>query len=192
MQNQYFQAQRPQSPRSVLPPLSKYYYPPAQGSASPQRANHEDSEFSPSYETSGFCMLIKPGWVRGSSETIPPALPPRQPGNVEPLSASQWMNHFASKEQLWQLPGPPASAPPTSHVPNTTYESNMYGPMLGAQPGLGTSYNSPSLQRRPSNSRWEDDNHESHMIDTSPVAKPPLPVCRPMKSKRVLKLESPV
>ena len=119
-------------------------------------------------------MLL--GWGRGSPTAPPPALPPRHPANAEVLSASQWMNHFASTEQLWQLPGPPTSTPPTNYAVNSTYSPSTYGYMPGARPAVDTTHKPTFLQRRPSNSIREDDIGQHHVNGSNHVAKPPLPV----------------
>ena len=90
------------------------------------------------------------------------------------------MNHFASTEQLWQLPGPPASAPPPSHVTTTTYSPSTYGLTPGAQPDVVPSHNAALPGRRSSNSTWEDDSRHGQINASAPVAKPPLPVSGPV------------
>ncbi|KAL8831376.1 MAG: hypothetical protein Q9191_000902 [Dirinaria sp. TL-2023a] len=162
MQSHYSPTQGSQSPRSVLPPLSKYYYGPAQERASPQRANNSED------------------LSRRSPFSTPPSLPPRQPANPEPLPASQWINRFVATEQLWNLPGPPSSTPPSSHMSNAPYDPNTYGLMPGAHqpadvlPAIQQPQNPPS-GRRPENSTWEDDYNYANTDEPAIASKPPLP-----------------
>ena len=67
-----------------------------------------------------------------SPAIAPPPLPPRHPDNIENFSASQWMQHFASTEKLWQLPGPPRTAP-LGVQSASVYDPGTYGPMPGSR-----------------------------------------------------------
>ena len=122
-------------------------------------------------------------WSRRSPFSTPPTLPPRQAPHPEPLSASQWMNHFAASEQLWNLPGPPVSAPPSSHISNAAYNPNTYGPMPGAHqstdvpPAVQQPQNPPSGPR-PVSSTWEEHHSYENVDEPATSSKPPLPVGR--------------
>lgn len=105
-------------------------------------------------------------WGSPSPATAAPPLPPRQPANSEAFSASQWMNHFASKEALWQLPGPPVTNSTASPTTNAVYDPNMYGPMSGDRP---PSYN-------PEDSAWEHSIGHGQSQTNAQMMKPPLPV----------------
>ena len=105
-------------------------------------------------------------WGSPSPATAAPPLPPRQPASSEAFSASQWMNHFASKEPSWQLPGPPATASTANATTNAVYNPNTYGPISGDRP---PSYN-------PEDSAWEQSIGHEQSQKITQMTKPPLPV----------------
>ena len=80
------------------------------------------------------------------------------------------MNHFASTEQLWQLPGPPASAPPVSQNVSAAYNPNTYGPM---HPRSGA-----AIERQNDGSTWVEDHGIGHDEASRLTSKPPLPVSK--------------
>ena len=83
------------------------------------------------------------------------------------------MNHFASTEQLWQLPGPPASAPPGSQNASAAYNPNTYGPMPGHRPDPRSG---AAIERQNDGSTWVEDNGIGHDEASRLISKPPLPV----------------
>lgn len=103
------------------------------------------------------------------------------------------MNHFASTEQLWQLPGPPASAPPVSQNASAAYNPNTYGPM---HPRSGA-----AIERQNDGSTWVEDHGIGHDEASRLTSKPPLPVSNlvgvrrweasPIYTKRSLPAPSP-
>ncbi|MCJ1464679.1 hypothetical protein MMC07_003292 [Pseudocyphellaria aurata] len=188
MQNTHSQSSLSQRSGGVRPPpISKYYYGPAQSSWSA-------SDKSPTPERS-------PGWGANSVTEPPPSLPPRlSPAPVTNLF-SQPRTHSSSSSnspQSWQLPGPPP-LPPVRQMAPASYNPNTYGPMPGARQSPVTApwnqylASPPSNQRNSSSStsdtsKWTDsaggrsDNSErfakytnSYPLSSGQATKPPLP-----------------
>ena len=82
------------------------------------------------------------------------------------------MNHFAGTEQLWQLPGPPTSAPPTSHDQTPTYNPIAYGPM----PGHRLSPKAAGDTAKPAGGSNVDHHGSTQGEALAQAEKPPLPV----------------
>ena len=176
----------PQSPSprptpTVLPPLSKFYYGPAQGWTS--------TEASPSHNggpqqllcfSSPFGLLADQlssdsTWSLHShqsdfSSTVPPRLSPAVPA----YSSSQWQNDFSSsigEPKPWQVaPRNAMSANAQAADKPSATSGRAYSPI---NTGWGSRPSSPTSD----SSTW-DGNHNRTNIDSSQASpKPPLPVC---------------
>ena len=160
----------------MLPPLSKYYYGPAQG------WNSADS--SPSHNGICYCILPSkphPHQFTGSSwsanhHDIPPSLPPRLSPGPPAYSPPQWMNHSpyaAEASQGWHSPGLPPSASPASQHANVTQNPDGYAP----KPDTSHSRVNPIWDSGPLEISKGGVNYSQKAAqDSQPASKPPLPV----------------
>lgn len=164
-------AQRPG--RKAFPPMSKYYYGPAQTRSSSER----------SLKSGGKQMIIF-AWANSSqlfsviSASPVSNVSATSPSLQSPPSSNPSLPLPSNPSPPWQLPGPPPSAPPLSQIIFASYDPSTYGPMPGARQSpvnLGFYQGSVSLNM-PDTSR-EDVNYDH--LGTSggaQASKPPLPV----------------
>ncbi|CAD6587589.1 MAG: hypothetical protein ASARMPREDX12_002940 [Alectoria sarmentosa] len=142
----------------MLPPLSKYYYGPAQG--------WNSTESSPKHNGSS--------WTSSHSD-IPPALPPQLSPGPPAATSLQWMNHSpysVESSQGWHSPGPSPSAPPASQLSNITRTFHGYLPM----PAASHSHVNPTWDSGPPDtSMWGVKYNQKTAQGSEPVSKPPLP-----------------
>lgn len=112
----------------ALPPLSKYYYGPAQTRGSSERSL-----------SSGGKQMIIFAWANCSQQvTVISASPVNNasatsPSLQSPPRSTPSFPQPSNPSIPWQLPGTPPSAPPLSQVIFASYNPSTYGPMPGAR-----------------------------------------------------------
>ena len=171
--NQQHSAPATSKPGIILPPLSKYYYGPAQG------WNSTDS--SPSH--TGMYRILPPticaDRLAGSSwslshHDIPTSLPYRLPARPPTAGSSHWATRsFYSAEALqgWHS-SPPPSESPANFLATESKGSDGYPGLDTGQSDVNATWdNSP-----PSTSKRGIIINQNAPHGSEPVSKPPLPV----------------
>lgn len=142
----------------MLPPLSKFYYGPAQGWGS--------TESSPIHNG--------PSWSQNHHD-VPPNLPPRLSPGPPAYSSPQWMNHSpysTETSQGWHSPDPPPAAPPPSQLTNV-YQSSGGHPVM---PNNNVSHVDPTWDTGPlDTSTWGVKYNQKAAQSSGPASKPQLP-----------------
>lgn len=180
MPDNHLRALRSPSPipgASVLPPLSKYYYGPAQGwtsaDASPSH-NGMRNESGCAPEPHANDGVVASTWSLNAPHEIPPTLPPRLSPSLQTFSPRQWTSNFPSQQdpdQGWQQHGPAPSAPPASQF------TDSYALMHETSHAhVNPTWDSDSPRNSMDTSTWGVNYRQKHAQGTEPDLKPPLPV----------------
>ena len=114
-----------------------------------------------------------------STESLPslPLRPLPSPAALAPPLRTNQPSSPGGGGHTWQLPGPPPSAPPSSHVQNPTYNPQTYGLMPSVQHlHEGRSWNQNGQAVKPDASKWGLNYNPNYAQNMDHSSKPLLPV----------------
>lgn len=122
----------------ALPPLSKYYYGPAQTWGPPDKSPIAESKYllAASEAVDLHFSSENSGWGDSEQYETPSNVPQRLASTPSTYSFSQppaRTSPLLNTPQPWQVPGPPPSASPAHQVVPIPYNPSTYGPITGSQ-----------------------------------------------------------